>query len=235
MKNMFHKINEFRKDSRGGAFLFFGFYFFFFLFLVLFLRTRHSEMKKNSSYEYDKPNPILYSIDSLSSDNYSFHYTVLLDGVKHEYIGKKNQDELFDYQGVSYYHHGNDFYKKGNQWEKSISPYLFSDFYQIKTISILLNNSYVESSTKYESGKVNYYLLISSNTINQEIHNVNTDYSEVPNQLVLSFDEKENLEQIHYYLSSYCTLNKMCDSSLEIIISFDDVGKIEEIKNPMFN
>lgn len=235
MKNMFYKINEFRKDSRGGAFLFFGFYFFFFLFLVFFLRSRHSEMEKNFSYEYDKPNPILYSIDSLSSDNYSFHYIVLLDGVKHEYIGKKNQDELFDYQGGSYYHHENDFYKKNNQWEKSMSPYLFSDFYQIKTISFLLKNSYVESNIKYDSGKVNYYLLISSNTINQEIHNVNTDYSEVPNQLVLSFDEKENLEQIHYYLNSYCTLNKMCESSLEIIISFDDVGKIEEIKNPMFN
>ena len=233
MKNIFDKFNELRKDSKGGAFLFFGFYFFFFLFLILFLRSRHAEIKKYSSYDYDRANPILYSIESLKDDNYSFHYTVLLDGVTHEYIGKKNQDEFFEYQGIKYYHHSDDFYVKNNYWEKTMNPYIFSDFYNIKTIQFLLGNAYLESDTKYDSGKVNYHLLISTNTINKEIHKVNTDYLEIPNQLVVSLNEKEELEQIHYYLNSYCTLNKMCESSLEIIISFDEVGKIEEIKNPM--
>ncbi|MBR2828765.1 MAG: hypothetical protein IKE70_05995 [Bacilli bacterium] len=234
MKNILHKFNEFRKDSKGGAILFFGFYFIFFLFLILFLRSRHSEVNKKSSYEYDKPNPILYSINSLTRDNYSYHITILLDGIKYEYIGKRNKDELFEYQNDLYYHHDNDFYIKKDVWEKSMNPYLFSDFYQVDTISYLLENAYLDSNIKYDSGKINYYLYISTNTINQGIHKINTDYLELPNSLILSLNEKEELEQIHYYLDSYCTLNKMCNSTLEIIVSFDNIGKIEEIKNPMF-
>ena len=202
MKEFFKNLKEVKKNPRGEAFLFFGFYFVFFLILILFLRTGHKNEEKNSNnYDYDKPINILFDSTKLENNNYSFNYKVLLDGVTHLYIGKKNNDEMFEYLNNSYYHHESDFYIKKDNWEKVVNPYLFSDFFNIEKLFKLINNGYVESKTDYDSGKINYNLLISTNNINQILYNVDSDYFEIPNSVVVSKDENGEISQIHLYLN----------------------------------
>ena len=235
MKNFFKNLKEVKKNPRGEAFLFFGFYFVFFLVLILFLRGGHKNKNNINNYDYDEPINLLFDGSKLEKNNYSFNYKVILDGVNHEYIGKKNNDEMFLYLNNQYYHHDNDFYIKKDNWEKVVNPYMFSDFFNIEKLFILINNGYLESETNYNSGKINYNMLISTNTINQILYNIDSDYSEIPNSVVVSKNEKSIINQIHFSLDSFCKLDKMCNKSLEIIISYDNIGEIEEINNPIIN
>lgn len=234
MKNIFENFKELKKDSRGQSFLFFGFYLIFFIVVIIYLRSVHNNSQYYSE-DFEKGDPLDFQVNEINDGNYSYTYTIILDGEKYEYKGKKNQDELFEFQGKEYYHHNEEFYVKENEWVKTANPYLFSDFLYMDNIILLLQNSYYESTTNYNSGKDVYNLLLSTNTINQKIHNIDSDYLEEANKLTISTNEKKEMDQIHYYLNSYCKLNELCKSSLEIIISYDEFGTIEEIKNPMFN
>ncbi len=227
-------LKDFKENPRGKAILFFLFYFVFFVILILFLRSE----RVNNSYDvtnYEKGDYEEEIETQLLNHNYSFSYSIRLDNITHEYIGKKNQDELFTYQGFSYYHHGDEFYVFGDEWVKTMNPYLFSDFLDIDKIIQLLSVSYKESVTNYDSGKVVDNYLLSTNRINLMFHNIDSDYMEVPNRVVVSKDENQEITQIHFYLDSYCQLNGMCNQSLDVVLSFDEIGKIEDIKNPILD
>ena len=235
MKNFFNNMKEVKKDERMQSLLFFGFYFIFFLVLILLLRGRDYGKDGFKTREYEPASPLTFSTNGLNLNNYSFNYIILLDGVKYEYIGKKNNDELFQYDNKEYFHHLDEYYMKDKEWVKVANPYLFSDFMKMDNIGTLLENSFYESKTNYDSGKDVYSLLISTNTINQKLFNINSDFLEEPNKITVSTNEKKDMNQIHYYLDSYCVLNKVCKKSLEIILSYDDFNLIEDIKNPTIN
>ncbi len=232
MKQFLKTIKEVWNDSRGRAFLFFGFYFFFFFILILMIRGGHHQSTDNQNYETGKKYSI--SFQELLDKNYSYSYSEVLDGNTFTYDGKKNgEEELFQLLDSRYYFDGKDYYIKEEQWKKSENPFLLSDLFDVEKIVSLIESSTYESVTNYESGREVYHFLISSNTINQVIYGINSDYMEEPNKIVVSVNEKKQVDGISFYLNSYCTLHQLCSKSFDIKISYSDYGKIEKIESPI--
>ena len=225
-------LKEIQENPKGKAISFFIFYTFFFLIVICILFFGKKDYTKPSDYE--KGNATSYLSKTLLEDNYSFIYIITLDDQVYQYQGKKKDNfEYFQYLNKNYYRNGNDFYVEDGSWIKSENPYLFSEFLDTKNINKLINLASYLSKTSYDSGKMTYDYLLSTNTINKEIHNVNSDFLEEPNQIIVSTDENKNVSQILFLLNSYCYLNKSCIKNLKIDIQFDQVGKIEKIDNPI--
>ena len=111
---------------------------------------------------------------------------------------------------------------------KILSDFLYSD-----SMVELIKSSFYESKTVYEDGRTTYNLLISSNTINKVLHNVDSDFEENPNKLLLTLDDNGSIKEITMELNSYCTLNKKCQKSLKMTLKYDNYTKIDKIKSPI--
>jgi hypothetical protein len=235
MKKIVETIKELNKTPRGKAVLFFGFYMVFFIFIIIFVRV--GSRNSTGSYEYEKGNSSSnynFDISGIANGNYKFTYTITVDGVDTVYSGEKYEDtELITYNNNNYYRNGDNYFINNTLWIKSGNPYIYSDFLEYDNIANLLVAASYESKTSYDSGKEIYNFLISTNTINQLLNNINSDFSEEPNRITISSDEDKNINEIIYYLDSYCTLNKLCNSSLKIDLMYDDFGNVEEIENPI--
>lgn len=225
-------IKELYKSPKGKAVLFFGFYFVFFAVLLIFLRL--APKKRIDHIDYQKGTPYNYSLDYFDLDNFTFTYNINLDDTTYSYVGKHKDDvDLFQFNNMSYYRNQDNFFVKNDLWIKSENPFKFYDFIDLKKVDLLLSSSAYDSKTTYSSGKTNYVFLISTNTINKLIHNVDTDFFEEPNRLILITDENNNVKEIKFELDSYCTLNKICTKNLVIDLEFDMFGKVDKIDNPI--
>ena len=223
-------LKEIQNNPKGKAILFFIFYAFFFLIIVCVLFFEKRDYAIASDYE--RGNATIYSSKSLLEDNYSFTYSITLDDKVYYYEGiKKDNYESFQYLGKNYYRVGNDFYVEDGTWFKCENPYLYSEFLDIKNIDKLINVASYLSKTSYESGKMTYNYLLSTNTINKELYNIESDFLEEP----ISTDEEKHINQVLFLLDSYCFLNKSCVKNLKIDIQFDQIGKIEKIDNPIIS
>lgn len=232
MKNKVKQIKEIIKDPKKKAILFFGFYFVFFLVIILLLRFGDRSITRASDYE--KGVSLTFDIQNIMENNYLYGYTITLDGVKFEYYGEKNGNvEYFEFAGKAYYTDGDKFYVKDTQWLECESPYLFSDFLDTRKLYTLLEESYFESKTTYQSGKNNFNFLISTNTINQLLSNIDSDFLEEPNQIILIANEDKIIDEVTLNLDSYCTLNNLCTKSLKINLQYDRFGEISNIEYPI--
>ena len=104
-------------------------------------------------------------------------------------------------------------------------------FLKLEIIKKIVDEGYLESKTTYESGKIIYNFLVSSNNINKIIENKDTDYEEIPNKI--SIIKENNIEEITFSLNSYCLNNKLCDKSLKIIVNYDNHNNIKDIEKPI--
>ena len=232
MKDKIDTIKDIFNDPKKKAYAFFGFYFVFFIFVFVFLKSVDRKHYRYEDYELGKK--FTYNSENIKNNNYSFNYSVKLDDITYLYNGKKNSNsELFNYNDKEYYRLNDNYFINNDIWVKCDDPYKFSLFMNIDNIVLLLDSSYFESKTVYEEGKTVYNLLISSNTINKIISNIDSDYEEVPNKVVLTVDKDKNITDISFVLDSYCVLTKKCDKSLSIDLSYSDFGNIEDIKNPI--
>lgn len=234
MKGFFEKIKELNKTAKGKAFLFFAFYCVFFLIVILISRfSTGTPLNREDDYEPGR-DKVSFNIDNILANNYIYAYTVTLDGVKSEYYGQKYDNrELFEFNKKQYYRDGNNFYVKNSLWDKVSNPYLFSEFFDITNISKLMEVATYQSKTSYEDGKKAYNFLISSNTINQMLKNLDSDFLEVPNEITLGVDDSNSVNKIEFDLNSYCTLNKLCKNSLNIKVEYDMFGEVTKIDNPV--
>lgn len=234
VKEFIKFIKELSKTEKGRRILFFGGYFFFFLILAVIFRIGGSSRIPTSS-EYEKGNPYSFSLNHLIDNNYSFEYKITLDGTLYNYVGKRyDSNQEFKYNNQNYFcNSSNCFINNNNLWVKSENPYRYSYFLDGVNIDKILKNATFVSKTDYESGKVSYSFLISSNTLNSMIKNINTDIDEEPNEIVVNSDESGKINEIKFDLNSYCINNKECNSNLEIELYYDSFGKIEEIKSPI--
>ncbi len=225
-------LKEIQNNPKGKAILFFIFYAFFFLIIVCVLLFGKRDYTRASDYE--RGNATIYSSKTLLENNYSFTYSITLDDKVYYYEGMKRDNyESFQYLGKNYYRDGNDFYVEDGTWFKCENPYLYSEFLDTKNIDKLINLASYLSKTSYESGKMTYNYLLSTNTINKEFYNMVSDFLEEPNQIVVSTDEEKHINQVLFLLDSYCSLNKTCIKNLKIDIQFDQIGKIEKIDKPI--
>lgn len=220
-----------KKSSRGNAILFFTFYFFFFLFLIIFLSGKKGNYHRG---QYESGNQSFFSLNELFDKNYEFSYEIELDNNNYLYSGKRYNDrELFTYQDKEYYREGESFYVKEDVWNKVENPNLFYKFFNEDNIGNLLTASSYASHTNYESGKNTYNYLLSSNTINQFLNNISSDFFEEPNQVVVHVNENGIVDEIDYYLDSYCQLNNLCEKSLSLKLSFSNYGSVQVIEKPV--
>ncbi len=232
MKNFIKNIKEIKEKPHGKSILFFGFYLIFFLVIICVARLGGRNSTKVTDYE--KGNPLTFHIGAVLQNNYSFDYQIYVDDQVYSYQGKrKDKESSFSFQGKEYYCNEDHYFVKEETWIKSDNPYLYPSFLDIEKFSSLIQASTYVSKTSYESGKMTYNMLLSTNTINAMIHQVNSDFMEEPNQIIISTDENKNVNEIKFILDSYCTLNQYCQKTLKITIHYDDFGSIKEIENPI--
>lgn len=232
MKNIIENIQELKKNPKGNAIIFFLFYFVFFV--ILFLVIKGTGNKNSLLQEYEKGNTSVFDNNGILSNNYMFDYKIKLDGVVHDYYGKrKDTVETFKYNNIDYYKSDKDFFSNNGTWVKCETPYLFSEILDIGNMNTIMNNATYESKTEYDDGKIDYNFLISSNSLNKILYNMDTDFDEVPNKIVLSSDSDKIINKISLILNSFCMLNNKCNSSLEIELNYDMFGGVSKIDNPI--
>ncbi len=233
--NLKDNFNELYQNPRGKAIIFFVGYFFFFLFLYTLMHTGNNNSNSFRTTEYEKGKGLQVQVKALLDKNYLFDYRITQDEVVNEYIGEKYKDkEMFTFQNNKYYFEKDKYYiEESDKWVETQSPYIYSEFLDMKSVFKILSLATYDSKTSYESGQTKYNFLISTNTLNKELHKVNSDFFEEPNSVVLSVNDKEQITSIVFMLDSYCTLNQACQKSLKIELVFDKCGQIEGIDSPL--
>ncbi len=226
MKKNWEWFQEFRKKPGGKAILFFGFYFLFFLLIYFYAHT--SARTYRTVEEYERGTPYHFSIDDLLKNNYHFSYIISVDGNKYIYVGEREDNRIsFTYNNQEYYGIDGVYYLKKEEWEEVDSPILYEPLLSVSNVFSLLDYATYDSKTSYESGKTNYNFLISTNTINQVINQLDSDFMEEPNMIVLSSGSDNKVNQILWNLDSYCVLNSLCEKSMKIELKYSSFGEIQ--------
>ena len=233
MVEIIEKIKEMSKNPKGKAVLFFGFYIIFFIFVFLFINLSKSTLTYGDDYEKSYSS-YTFNLEKIFAENYSFNYKITLDNNIYTYFGaKKEEVESIKYNNMDYYRNGNNYYLKNEVWVKVDNPYVCSEFLNNKNIKMILENSYFISKTVYENGKNAFNFAISSNTLNTILYGLNTDYDEVPNEIIINTDEDRNVNNIVFNLNSLCKNNGFCNYGLKVELFYDSFGDVEEIVNPI--
>ena len=71
-----------------------------------------------------------------------------------------------------------------------------------------------------------------------DVKNLRVQFLESPHKWAVDgvsfhMDDGEHLSRVVYQLDAYCKVMTYCQKSLKIEIQFDQIGEIEEIKNPI--
>ena len=235
MDKLIDKIKEISKDPKGKAFLFFGFYIVFFAIVFLFINLSDSTLTYGDDYEKSYGS-YTFDLNNIFSNNYAFKYDVNLDNNIHSYIGaKKDESESIKYNNYDYYRNGSTFLVKGDTWTVSNNPYIFSEYFDTLNIKKILENAHFVSKTMYENGTNAFTFQISSNTLNTLLYGMNTDYDEVPNEVIIYTDGNKSVNKVTFNLDSLCRNNKVCNYGLKINLEYSMFGEVEGIVNPMDN
>ena len=231
MKKVIEMIKTLRQDTKGRAILFFGFYVLFFSFVILFVRFGSRDHTASTDYETSDG---FQMIDIAEMDNYQFRYLVTIDDSEVEYTGKKYQNQReFTYLNKKYYSNGEYYFVFNDVWDKINNPIYFKQFIEDKTYFRFMEVGYLESKTSYESGKMVYHYQIATDTLTKEINDMDTDIGDDLNEMILHMDDGKHLSRVVYQLDSYGIAMSYCKKSLKIELQFDQIGEVEEIKNPI--
>ena len=233
MKNWIDTIKKMSKDPKGKAILFFGFYLVFFALVILFVRT--TSRYHTSPDDYEKGNAVISQIGSLLNYNYAYRYTILPDDALEGIDGKRynNKNEELTYRGQLYYCNEEACFTKEDNWIMKDNPNPYALLLDPNTISFLLENSYLEAKTSYESGKVTYHYQISVDTLNKKLHDTTSDLDFQPDSIIVEVDDNKELSSITFQLDHYGKYQKLCKNTLKIIVEYSDIGKVEKIENPI--
>jgi hypothetical protein len=230
VKKWIEQYKQMRSNPKGKAILFFGFYFVFFAVLIALLRFSEPV----SSYDNDSSeNTLAFDVSSLQQSHH-FHYVVTVDNDSYVYDGVKDGiQEQFTFQNKNYYYDGSTYFIHSDEWVKSENPYLYSAFFNSNNIIELLQKAYFESETTYKSGKVTYHFSLDTNLIYQFLFLQNTDFDGQENSIIVSMNENGEIGSIIWELNDYCKSREDCQKTLKLELEYDQIGEIEEIKNPI--
>ena len=236
MKDKIKEIKEAfnnEDNSTKKAILFFGFYFIFFAILILVIIFWGKD--DYLLQEYERGNTAA-SPEGYFAHSYLFDYKVTVDGVLHDYYGKKyNDQESFKYNNLDYYREKDSFFVNKEKWDQCDNPYVYYDFLNIDNVSLLLQNAtLMNAGEKKEKGDFSLYnYLITSNTINKVLYNTVTDYDEIPNSIDMYTDTQQRITKIVYKLNSFCGHRDDCKENLTIELNFEMFGEVQKIDNPI--
>lgn len=225
MKNFINNFKEFKKKPNSNAIMFFGFYIIFFVILFMVIGIKGD---RNSLFqEYEKGNKGYFNNTGVMSKNYFYDYKIYLNGVLYDYYGRRNDNiEVFKFNNNDYYRDGNEYYLNNIVVD---NPYIFYEMIDVDNFNNIFSNAYYNSKTEYEDGRVDYNYLISSNSLNKLLYDVDTDFEEVPNNIVFSTDDENNLNKIVYNLDNYCLNSDLCNS-LKIELNYELFGNVSNLE-----
>lgn len=227
MKNFVKNFKEFRKMPNSNAIMFFGFYIIFFIILFIIIGVKGD---KNSLFqEYEKGNKNIFNNNGVISKNYFYDYKIYLNGVLYDYYGRRNKDsETFKFNNNDYYRDGDNYYINNGELVECSNPYVFYEVINVDNFESIFSNAFYNAKTEYEDGRVDYTYLISSNTLNKILYNVDTDFEEIPNSIVFSTDKENNLNKIVYNLDNFCVNSDSCNS-LKIELNYELFGTVPNL------
>lgn len=231
MREFFEKFNELRESPNGKPILFFGFYFIFFaiIFLIIGIFGDKNALIK----EYERGNQSTLSNNQILKNNFYYDYKVTLDGILYDYYGKAlGNVESFKYNNSDYYKSDDNYFVNNGTWVKTENPIIFRDFIDVLNIDKLMNNAYYVSKTEFENGVVDYNFIISVNSINKVLYNLDTDYDDIPSSVVIRLDDKGAITTISFNLDNYCNYSDSCNS-LKLELNYSMYGEVEQIQNPI--
>lgn len=221
MKKVVEFLKELKKKPYGKAVFFFGFYLIFFIVLAILVRLGgHVNIDTNNVLNNKTS---IVDMNSLTNNDYSYKYEVKIDNNTYTYTGtKKNNRFDYKYNDKDYYQENLITYVKESEWVSIESPIKYNMFLDESFIGNIIDSSYSESKTTYESGDITYNLLITSDTLNKLINKKNTDTAGEPNRISVSINSYKYVNEITYNLDNYCKLNNICTSNLNIKVKYDN-------------
>ncbi len=235
MKNIMDKIRNISKNddevTPKKTIVFFGFYLVFFL--IIFLLLTFNSNKNYLTQEYESSNSKVNN-KGLLKKNFVYDYKINVDGVLHDYYGKKYEDtEKFKYNNLDYYRDKNKFLvNKDGKWTSCDNPYVFFEFIDFDSMLKIIQNATFMAKTENADGTILYHYLITSNTINKVLYDKDSDYDEDPDSIDIYTDSSDNITNIHYQLNHFCTHVDNCNNTLDIEMNFEMNGSVKKIDNP---
>lgn len=235
MKNFIENINEINSTTKGKAALFFFAFVLFLVFIGIFSRT----VGTTNPEEYYNTVTNDSSWDSLLKANYRYKYNINVDGVETLIEGKINESEetftiTIGEDKKDYYRNIDGFLvNTDGTWIKCDNPNNYSKFTNIDYVDKLVKNSSFTNKTDYDSGKVIYNFQITTNSINELLDGNITDYDDVPSEINVIFKADNNIDHVNFKFSNYCRTVGTCENNLDIKLEYYDIGKIDDIKNPI--
>ena len=235
MKNFIENINEVGSTSKGKTIIFFFAFLLFLVFIAIFSRT----VGTTNPEEYYNTVTNDSSWEELLAANYGYKYTINIDGVETIIEGKiKETNEKFTIttgDEVREYFRSIDSFliNSDGNWIMCDNPNNFYKFTNIDYVDKIVKNSSFTNKTDYESGKVIYNFLISTNTINELLDGNVTDYDDIPSEVEVIFKADNSIDHVNYKFSNYCRTIGLCNNNFDVKLEYNDIGKIEGIKNPI--
>lgn len=231
MKNFIENMKEFKKTKYGNVILFFGFYLIFFIVIICLVRFNGRDGYRMQDYEKGRPKG--FDSSSIMNKNFYFDYNVTLDGVNHNYYGKKKDDiESFKYNTNDYYRNGEGFFIKNDSWTNCNNPYVMSELIEPESIVKIIGGSSFSTKEVEDDKKYIYNYLISTNTINKLIYDVDSDFDEVPNKLTIVVDMEARYQMVTIELNGFCKLTNKCNE-LTIKNKYEMFNSVKSIDNPV--
>ena len=235
MKNIIDKIRNISKNEDDvtpkRTIVFFGFYLVFFL--VIFLLLMFGGNKNYLTQEYEEGNSTVNNKGMLKK-NYVYDYKITVDGVLHDYYGKKYEDtESFKYNNLDYFRDKDKFFvNKDNKWTSCENPYVFFKLIDFDSIVKVIQKATFMAKTEFNDKSIEYHYLITSNSLNKVLYDKDTDYDEEADSIDVFTDSSDNITKIHYQLNHFFTHVDNCNNTLDIELNFEMNGSVKKIDNP---
>ena len=154
MKKTLDNIRELFNDENVDnkkTIVFFAFYLVFFAILLgcLFLGGN----KEYLHQDYEKGDTTVNA--GFLGQNYVFDYKITVDGVLHDYYGKRYENtELFKYNNQEYYRDGSDFFVNQDLWINCDNPYLFYELFDYDHLSnIFMQATFISKKNNENQGE----------------------------------------------------------------------------------
>ncbi len=179
------------------------------------------------------------SINELLRGVFSYQYVINVDDKIYTINGSMDDDKekftcTIGKKTDNYFRNMDGLYRLNNKkWVKSKECTNYHKFYNLVYIYALLESASLDHTSNIKGGGTETYLLISVNTINELIHNKETDFNDNPSTIKVTTDEGDVVRMIDYDLSSYCVLNKTCKKKLRINLQYGNIGDVDEIEDPL--
>ena len=140
---------------------------------------------------------------------------------------------FFEVNNQKYYYDGEQYYQGDTKWTLCDNPLAYPEFFDTESVLSLLRASSYLAKTTYESGRIHFHYLLSSNTIFSMIKGIDADYFEEPNSVEIDIDENKRMDHIIFQLDSYGKLNQICQNTFRIDLEYDRFGEIKDIASPL--